>query len=241
MSDAPVYKRILLKLSGEALMGDQKYGISPEVVAHLADEIRDVHNLGVAVAVVVGGGNIIRGVSAAAQGIDRVAGDHMGLLATVINGLALQDALEKRAVRTRLQSAVEVRQIAEPFIRRRAIRHLEKGRVVVFAGGTGNPFFTTDSAAALRANEIKAEVLLKATRVDGVYDANPGVERNAKFLKTVSYRQALERGLGVMDAAAIALCMDNGIPIKVFNLRVKGNIERVVRGEDIGSLVSAEA
>ena len=241
MSDAPVYKRILLKLSGEALMGDQKYGISPEVVARLADEVRDVHNLGVEVAVVVGGGNIIRGVSAAAQGIDRVAGDHMGLLATVINGLALQDALEKRAVRTRLQSAVEVRQIAEPFIRRRAIRHLEKGRVVVFAGGTGNPFFTTDSAAALRANEIKAEVLLKATRVDGVYDANPEVEREAKFLKTVTYRQALERGLGVMDAAAIALCMDNGIPIKVFNLRVKGNIERVVRGEDIGSLVSAEA
>ena len=241
MNDAPVYKRILLKLSGEALMGDQKYGLSPEVVARLADEIRDVHNLGVEIAVVVGGGNIIRGVSAAAQGIDRVAGDHMGLLATVINGLALQDALEKRAVRTRLQSAVEVRQIAEPFIRRRAIRHLEKGRVVLFAGGTGNPFFTTDSAAALRANEIKAEILLKATRVDGVYDANPEVDREAKFLKTVSYRQALERGLGVMDAAAIALCMDNHIPIKVFNLRVKGNIERVVKGEDIGSLVSAEA
>jgi uridylate kinase len=235
-----VYKRVLLKLSGEALMGDQKFGIAPEVVARMADEIQDVHRLGVEIAVVVGGGNIIRGVSAAAQGIDRVAADHMGLLATVINGLALQDALEKRGVATRLPSEVEV-QIAEPFIRRRAIRHLEKGRVVLFAGGTGNPFFTTDSAAALRANEIKAEVLLKATRVDGVYDANPETDSGAKFLKTLSYRQALEQGLGVMDAAAIALCMDNGIPIKVFNLRVRGNIERVVRGEDIGSLVSAEA
>jgi uridylate kinase len=235
-----VYKRILLKLSGEALMGDQKFGIAPEVVARMADEIQDVHRLGVEIAVVVGGGNIIRGVSAAAQGIDRVAADHMGLLATVINGLALQDAREA-GVRTRLMSAVEVRQIAEPFIRRRALRHLEKGRVVLFAGGTGNPFFTTDSAAALRANEIKAEVLLKATRVDGIYDANPETDRGAKFLKTVSYRQALEQGLGVMDAAAIALCMDNGIPIKVFNLRVRGNIERVVWGEDIGSLVSAEA
>ncbi len=240
MPDSPVYKRILLKLSGEALMGDQKFGISPEVVSRLADEVRDVYRREVQVAVVVGGGNIIRGVSAAAQGIDRVAADHMGLLATVINGLALQDALEKRAVTTRLMSAVEMRQIAEPFIRRRAIRHLEKGRVVLFVGGTGNPFFTTDSAAALRANEIKAEVLLKATRVDGVYDANPEVERGAKFLKTLSYRQALRDGLQVMDAAAIALCMDNGIPIKVFNLRVRGNIERVVCGEDIGSLVSAE-
>jgi uridylate kinase len=240
MPASPVYKRILLKLSGEALMGDQKFGISPEVVSRLADEVRDVYRRDVQVAVVVGGGNIIRGVSAAAQGIDRVAADHMGLLATVINGLALQDALEKRAVTTRLMSAVEMRQIAEPFIRRRAIRHLEKGRVVLFVGGTGNPFFTTDSAAALRANEIKAEVLLKATRVDGVYDANPEVERGAKFLKTLSYRQALRDGLQVMDAAAIALCMDNGIPIKVFNLRVRGNIERVVCGEDIGSLVSAE-
>jgi uridylate kinase len=238
---AAVYKRVLLKLSGEALMGDQKFGIAPDVVARMADEIQDVHRLGVEIAVVVGGGNIIRGVSAAAQGIDRVAADHMGLLATVINGLALQDALEKRGVRTRLMSAVEVRQIAEPFIRRRAIRHLEKGRVVLFAGGTGNPFFTTDSAAALRANEIKADVLLKATRVDGIYDANPETNAGARFLKTISYRQALEQGLGVMDAAAIALCMVNGIPIKVFNLRVRGNIERVVRGEDIGSLVSAEA
>lgn len=237
----PVYNRVLLKLSGEALMGERPFGIDPDVVARIADEIREVHELGVQTAVVVGGGNIIRGMAAAAQGIDRVAGDHMGLLATVINGLALQDALEKRHVSSRLMSAVEVRQIAEPFIRRRAVRHLEKGRVVLFSGGTGNPFFTTDSAAALRANEIKADVLLKATRVDGVYDANPEQNPKAKFLRTLSYRQALQSGLQVMDAAAIALCMDNGVPIKVFNLRVRGNILRVVTGEDIGSLVSGES
>ncbi|HEX9688505.1 MAG TPA: UMP kinase [Thermoanaerobaculia bacterium] len=241
MPPRPVYHRVLLKISGEALMGDRPFGIDPDVVARIADEIREVHDLGVETAVVVGGGNIIRGMAAAAQGIDRVAGDHMGLLATVINGLALQDALEKRHVTTRLMSAVDVRQIAEPFIRRRAVRHLEKRRVVLFVGGTGNPFFTTDSAAALRANEIKADVLLKATRVDGVYDTNPERDPKAKFLRTLSYRQALESGLQVMDAAAIALCMDNGIPIKVFNLRVRGNILRVVTGEDIGSLVSAES
>lgn len=241
MPAAPIYRRILLKLSGEALMGRRTFGIDPEVVARLAEEIRGVHEAGVETAVVLGGGNIIRGVAAAAQGIDRVAGDHMGLLATVINGLALQDALEKRGVVTRLMSAVEMRQIAEPFIRRRSIRHLEKRRVVLFVGGTGNPFFTTDSAAALRANEIRAEVLLKATRVDGVYDSNPETEPNARFLKSVSYRQALDAGLKVMDAAAIALCMENGIPIKVFNLTVPGNILRVVSGEDIGSVVSAEA
>jgi uridylate kinase len=239
MPPRPVYNRVLLKLSGEALMGERPFGIEPDVVARIADEIREVHELGVQTAVVVGGGNIIRGMAAAAQGIDRVAGDHMGLLATVINGLALQDALEKRHVPNRLMSAVEVRQIAEPFIRRRAVRHLEKGRVVLFSGGTGNPFFTTDSAAALRANEIKADVLLKATRVDGVYDSNPEQNPKAKFLRTLSYRQALQSGLQVMDAAAIALCMDNGVPIKVFNLRVRGNILRVVTGEDIGSLVSA--
>jgi uridylate kinase len=239
MPPRPVYNRVLLKLSGEALMGERPFGIDPDVVARIADEIREVHELGVQTAVVVGGGNIIRGMAAAAQGIDRVAGDHMGLLATVINGLALQDALEKRHVPNRLMSAVEVRQIAEPFIRRRAVRHLEKGRVVLFSGGTGNPFFTTDSAAALRANEIKADVLLKATRVDGVYDSNPEQNPKAKFLRTLSYREALQSGLQVMDAAAIALCMDNGVPIKVFNLRVRGNILRVVTGEDIGSLVSA--
>ena len=241
MPAQPVYHRILLKISGEALMGERSFGIDPDVVARIADEIREVHELGVETAVVVGGGNIIRGLAAAAQGIDRVAGDHMGLLATVINGLALLDALEKRHVTTRLMSAVEVRQIAEPFIRRRAVRHLEKRRVVLFVGGTGNPFFTTDSAAALRANEIKADVLLKATRVDGVYDANPEIDPNAKFLRTVSYRQALEAGLQVMDAAAIALCMENGIPIKVFNMGVRGNILRVVTGENIGSLVSAQS
>jgi uridylate kinase len=241
MPPRPVYNRVLLKLSGEALMGERPFGIDPDVVARIADEIREVHELGVETAIVVGGGNIIRGMAAAAQGIDRVAGDHMGLLATVINGLALQDALEKRHVSNRLMSAVEVRQIAEPFIRRRAVRHLEKGRIVLFSGGTGNPFFTTDSAAALRANEIKADVLLKATRVDGVYDANPETDPEAKFLRKLSYRQALQSGLQVMDAAAIALCMDNGIPIKVFNLRVRGNILRVVTGEDIGSLVSGES
>ncbi len=239
MSESTVYNRILLKLSGEALMGDQRFGIAPDVVARMADEVREVHGLGVQTAIVLGGGNIIRGVSAAAQGIDRVAGDHMGLLATVINGLALQDALEKRGVTTRLMSAVEVRQIAEPFIRRRALRHLEKGRVVLFVGGTGNPFFTTDSAAALRANEMHADVLLKATKVDGVYDANPDKDPNAQFLKTLTYRQALDAGLQVMDAAAVALCMENGIPIKVFNMKVQGNIQRVILGDDIGSLVSA--
>jgi uridylate kinase len=241
MPAEPVYHRIVLKLSGEALMGERSFGIDPDVVARIADEIREVHEQGVETAVVVGGGNIIRGMAAAAQGIDRVAGDHMGLLATVINGLALLDALEKRRVTTRLMSAVDVRQIAEPFIRRRAVRHLEKRRVVLFVGGTGNPFFTTDTAAALRANEIKADVLLKATRVDGVYDANPELDPNAKFLRTVSYRQALEAGLQIMDAAAIALCMENGIPIKVFNMGVRGNILRVVTGEDIGSLVSAQS
>ena len=222
-------------------MGERPFGIDPDVVARIADEIREVHELGVQTAIVVGGGNIIRGMAAAAQGIDRVAGDHMGLLATVINGLALQDALEKRHVSNRLMSAVEVRQIAEPFIRRRAVRQLEKGRIVLFSGGTGNPFFTTDSAAALRANEIKADVLLKATRVDGVYDSNPETNPDAKFLRTLTYREALQSGLQVMDAAAIALCMDNGVPIKVFNLRVRGNILRVVTGEDIGSLVSEES
>jgi uridylate kinase len=236
----PVYRRILLKLSGEALMGQRAFGIDPESVARIADEIREVHALGVQIALVLGGGNIIRGIAAAAQGIDRVAGDHMGLLATAINGLGMQDALEKRGLTTRLMSAVEMRQIAEPFLRRRAVRHLEKDRVVLLVGGTGNPFFTTDTAAALRANEMKAEVLLKATKVDGVYDADPARFPTARFLKTLSYRDALSAGLQVMDAAAIALCMENGIPIKVFNLFVPGNILRVVVGEEIGSLVTAE-
>jgi len=236
-----VYKRILLKISGEALMGDRPFGIDPERINRIADEIAEVHGLGTEVAVVLGGGNIIRGVTAAASGIDRVMGDHMGMLATVINGLAMQDALEKRGINTRLISAFEMRQIAEPFIRRRAMRHLEKKRVVLFVGGTGNPFFTTDTAAALRANEIRADVLLKATRVDGVYTADPKLDRDAKLLPFVTYRQALEQDLKVMDAAAVALCRDNRIPIKVFNLLTPGNIRRVVEGSDIGSLVVDEA
>ncbi len=222
-------------------MGERSFGIDPERISRIADEVAEVHGLGTEVAVVLGGGNIIRGVTAAASGIDRVMGDHMGMLATVINGLAMQDALEKRNVTTRLVSAFEMRQIAEPFIRRRAMRHLEKKRVVLFVGGTGNPFFTTDTAAALRANEIRAEVLLKATRVDGVFTADPKVDRQAKLLPFVTYRQALEQDLKVMDGAAVALCRDNRIPIKVFNLLVAGNIRRVVEGADIGSLVVDEA
>ncbi|HET9795177.1 MAG TPA: UMP kinase [Thermoanaerobaculia bacterium] len=240
MSAPPRYKRILLKVSGEALMGDRPFGIDPDRISRIADEIADVHRKGVDVAVVLGGGNIIRGVTAAASGIDRVTGDHMGMLATVINGLAMQDALEKRDVNTRLISAIEMRQISEPFIRRRALRHLEKGRVILFVGGTGNPYFTTDSAAALRANEIKADVLLKATKVDGVFTADPKVDRAARLLPFLTYRQALEENLGVMDAAAVALCRDNRLPIKVFNLLVPGNIRRVVEGADIGSLVVDE-
>jgi uridylate kinase len=238
---ANVYRRILLKISGEALMGDRPFGIDPERIAGIADEIAEVHSLGTEIAVVLGGGNIIRGVTAAASGIERVAADHMGMLATVINGLAMQDALEKRAVPTRLISAIEMREICEPFIRRRAMRHLEKGRLVLFVGGTGNPYFTTDSAAALRANEIHADILLKATKVDGVYTADPKTNPQARMLPFVSYRQALEDNLGVMDAAAVALCRDNHLPIKVFNLLVAGNIRRAVGGDDIGSLVASEA
>ena len=234
------YKRILLKISGEALMGDRPFGIDPERIARIADEIAEVYRRGTEVAVVLGGGNIIRGVTAAASGIDRVTGDHMGMLATIINGLAMQDALEKRDVHTRLISAIEMRQISEPFIRRRALRHLEKGRLLLFVGGTGNPYFTTDSAAALRANEIKADVLLKATKVDGVYTADPMLDRQARLMPYVTYRQALEDNLRVMDAAAVALCRDNRLPIKVFNLLVPGNVRRVVEGADIGSLVIDE-
>ena len=237
---AAVYKRILLKLSGEALMGDRPFGIEPERIARIADEVADVHRMGTDVAVVIGGGNIIRGITAAASGIDRVAGDHMGMLATVINGLALQDAFEKRGVSTRLVSAIEMREICEPFIRRRAMRHLEKKRVVLFVGGTGNPYFTTDTAAALRANEIRADILLKATKVDGVFTADPRKDASAKLLPFVSYRQALESDLKVMDAAAVALCRDNRLPIKVFNLLVAGNIRRAVEGADIGSMVVEE-
>ena len=231
------YRRVLLKVSGEALMGAQPFGIDEAVVAAIADEIQGIHALGVEIAVVVGGGNIIRGLAASHRGIDRVTGDYMGMLATVINALALQDALEKRGVATRVQTAIDIREVAEPFIRRRAIRHLEKGRVVVFAAGTGNPFFTTDSAAALRANEIHAEILLKATKVDGLYDSDPEKNPNAILLPDVTYQQVLEKNLQVMDTAAISLCRDNGIPIAIFDLMTSGNIRRVVCGERVGSLV----
>jgi uridylate kinase len=238
---SPKYRRVLLKLSGEALMGGQSFGLDAEVVRGIASEIRDVHALGVEIAVVVGGGNIIRGVTASHRGLDRVTGDNMGMLATVINALALQDALEKLNVPTRVQTAIEIRAVAEPVIRRRALRHLEKGRVVIFAAGTGNPFFTTDSAAALRANEIHADVLLKATRVDGVYTADPKKDPKAELLERVTYHQVLERDLRVMDAAAISLCRDNDLPIVVFNLTMPGNIGRVVRGERVGSTVASGA
>jgi uridylate kinase len=232
------YRRILLKLSGEALMGRQSFGIDEAVVSKIAADIREVVELGVEVAIVIGGGNIIRGLAASHRGIDRVTGDYMGMLATVINALALQDALEKRGVTTRVQTAIDIRDVAEPFIRRRAIRHLEKGRTVIFAAGTGNPYFTTDSAAALRANEIHADILLKATQVDGIYTADPEVDAAASLLRTLTYQQILERDLRIMDAAAISLCRDNGIPIAVFNLRTPGNIRRVVCGEEVGSLVT---
>lgn len=234
----PVWRRVLLKLSGEALMGAETSGIDQAMVETIADEIRDVHALGVEIAIVVGGGNIIRGVAAADRGIDRVTGDHMGMLATVINALALQDALEKRGVDTRTQTAIEIREVAEPFIRRRAMRHLDKHRVVILAAGTGNPYFTTDSAAALRANELGAEVLLKATQVDGIYDRDPRLDpTGAKLLREVTYQQLLERNLRVMDAAAISLCRDNHMPIVVFDLHRAGNVRRVICGEAVGSTV----
>ena len=227
----------MLKLSGEALMGSQSFGIDPKVVRNIAEEIAVVADLGVEVAAVVGGGNIIRGVSAHEQGIDRVTGDYMGMLATVINALALSSALEQLEVATRVQTAIEMHQVAEPFIRRRAIRHLEKSRVVVFAAGTGNPFFTTDSAAALRANEIQAEVLMKATKVDGVYTADPVTDPAARLMPRLTYQEVLQRGLRVMDAAAISLCMENEIPIQIFNIHKPGILKRVVLGEDMGSLI----
>ena len=233
----PAYRRILLKLSGEALMGDKPFGLDEAVVADIADQLGEVHALGVQMAIVVGGGNIIRGLAASHRGIDRVTGDHMGMLATVINALALQDALEKRGVSTRVQTAIDIRDIAEPYIRRRAIRHLEKGRAVIFGAGTGNPFFTTDSAAALRAAEIHAEILLKATKVDGLYSADPKSDPEARLLPEVTYQEVLEKNLQVMDAAAISLCRENRIPISIFDLGVAGNIRRVICGERIGSIV----
>ena len=237
-SSSPAYKRILLKLSGEALMGAQNYGIDPAVSAQIARDISEIQGMGVETAIVIGGGNIFRGIAASARGMDRATADYMGMLATVINALALQDALEQQNVVTRVVTAIEMRSVAEPFIRRRAIRHLEKKRVVIFAAGTGNPYFTTDTAAALRAMEIKAEVILKGTKVDGVYTADPMLDPEATKYPTISYLQVLERQLKVMDATAISLCMDNKLPIVVFNLREPGNVRRVVMGEAIGTTVS---
>jgi uridylate kinase len=233
----PKYRRVLLKLSGEALMGSKPSGLDPEVIASIAEQIKDVHALGVQVALVIGGGNIYRGLPGTTQGIDRVTGDYMGMLATVINSLAVQDTLERLDVHTRVLSAVEIRQVAEPYIRRRAMRHLEKGRVVIIAAGTGNPYFTTDSAAALRAMEVKAEVILKATQVDGIYSADPKKEPKAKKFDSITYLEVLEKGLKVMDATAISLCMDNRLPIIVFDLGTRGNIMRAAMGEKIGSIV----
>src|SRR2546422_2142141 len=237
MSQA-AYKRILLKISGEVLAGDQSFGIDSRMIEYIASEIAEVSAMGVEVAVVIGGGNIYRGIDAADGGMERASADYMGMLATMLNALALQNALEKQGTVTRVQSAIEMRQLAEPYIRRRAIRHLEKKRVVIFAAGTGNPYFTTDTAAALRAMEIKAEVILKGTKVDGVYTADPMLDPNATKYPTISYLQVLERQLKVMDATAISLCMDNKLPIVVFNLRDAGNVRRVVMGEPIGTTVS---
>jgi len=234
----PRYKRVVLKISGEALEGKKGYGIDPDVMLSIAEQIKGVRRLGCEVAVVIGGGNIFRGLKAATQkGMDRSTADYMGMLATVLNGLALQDALERIGVFTRLQTAIEMQELAEPYIRRRAMRHLEKGRVVVFVAGTGNPYFTTDTAAALRATEIGADVILKATKVDGIYSSDPVKNKNAKKYAKMRYIDVLKKGLKVMDATAVSLCMDNGLPIIVFNLNKKGNIKRVVTGEKIGTLV----
>jgi uridylate kinase len=238
MTPTPVYKRILLKLSGDALAGDQGYGIDPKVIADIADEIKRVVELGVEVALVIGGGNIFRGLSAASSGMDRASADYMGMLATVMNSLAMQDALETVDVTTRVQSAIEMKAVAEPYIRRKAVRHLEKGRVVIFGAGTGNPYFTTDTAASLRAMEIHADVILKATKVDGVYSADPAKDKNAVKFETLTYLDVLQKKLQVMDATATSLCMDNGLPIVVFDLTRSGNIEKAVLGEKIGTTVT---
>lgn len=233
----PVYSRILLKLSGEALMGDQEFGISSEVISSYAKQIKDIVDLGVEVGVVIGGGNIFRGLSGAEQGVDRVTGDHMGMLATVINSLALQNSIEKLGVPTRVLTAIEMPKIAEPFIKRRAQRHLEKGRVVIFGAGTGNPYFTTDTAAALRAIEINADIVIKATKVDGIYDKDPVKFEDAKKYETITYTEVLNNNLKVMDAAAISLCRDNKLPLIVFDSLKEGNIKKVVLGEKIGTVV----
>jgi uridylate kinase len=236
---SPIFTRVLLKLSGEALMGDQAYGVDPAVTTRIAQDVREIQGLGVQTSIVIGGGNIFRGLAASARGMDRATADYMGMLATVINGLALQDALEQHDVVTRVVTAIEMRAVAEPFIRRRAIRHLEKGRVVIFAAGTGNPYFTTDTAAALRAMEIKADVILKGTKVDGIYSADPMIDKTATKFDSITYLQVLEKQLRVMDTTAISLCMDNKLPIVVFNLLQAGNIRRVVMGEAVGTTVGA--
>jgi len=231
------YQRILLKLSGEALLGDEDYGIDPSIIGRIANEILDVRNTGVQITIVIGGGNIFRGAGLAQSGIDRVTGDHMGMLATLMNSLALQDAMEKAGVDARVMSAVSVHAVCEDYIRRRAIRHLEKGRVVIIAGGTGNPFFTTDSAAALRAIELGADILLKATKVDGVFSADPNIDENAKLYETLSYDNVIEGKLGVMDANAIVLCRDQNMPIRVFNVFGSGNLMQIVKGSKVGTII----
>ena len=238
--ESPFYKKILLKLSGEALMGDQEFGISSDVIASYAKQIKEIVDLGVEVSIVIGGGNIFRGISGAAQGVDRVTGDHMGMLATVINSLALQNSIEKLGVPTRVQTAIEMPKIAEPFIKRRAQRHLEKGRVVIFGAGTGNPYFTTDTAAALRAIEMETNVVIKATKVDGIYDKDPVKYPDAKKYEKVTYNEVLAKDLKVMDATAISLCRENKLPIIVFNSLIEGNLKRVVMGEHIGTTVVAD-
>ena len=238
VSSSPVYKRILLKLSGEALMGEQTFGIDPAITSSIAADIAEIQSLGVQTGIVIGGGNIFRGVAASAKGMDRATGDYMGMLATVINALAMQDALEQQGVVTRVVTAIEMRAVAEPFIKRRAERHLEKGRVVIFAAGTGNPYFTTDTAAALRAMEMKADVILKGTKVDGIYTADPMIHKDATKYQTISYLEVIDRGLKVMDSTAITMCMDNRLPIVVFNLRTPGNLRRTIMGEPVGSTVT---
>lgn len=238
--ESPFYKKILLKLSGEALMGDQEFGISSDVIASYARQIKEIVDLGVEVSIVIGGGNIFRGISGAAQGVDRVTGDHMGMLATVINSLALQNSIEKLGVPTRVQTAIEMPKIAEPFIKRRAQRHLEKGRVVIFGAGTGNPYFTTDTAAALRAIEMETDVVIKATKVDGIYDKDPVKFADAKKYEKVTYNEVLAKDLKVMDATAISLCRENKLPIIVFNSLIEGNLKRVIMGENIGTTVVAD-
>ncbi len=234
----PLYNKVLLKLSGEALMGDQTFGISPEVIKYVAEEVRSIFDLGVQIAIVVGGGNIFRGIAASSFGMDRTSADHMGMLATVINSLALQDALEKKGVQTRTQSAISMHEVAEPYILRKAIRHLEKGRVVIFAAGTGNPYFTTDTAAVLRGQEIHAEILLKATKVAGLYDSDPLVNKDAKFIKKITYIEVLERQLKVMDMTAISLAMENQLPLVIFDIKNKGNLRKIVCGEEIGTRIN---